>query len=319
MRTGTTPLPYLDGKYDLLSIDTATRYRHPGLLGAECVVWNEGASYRISYPTFTYPFPESEEVSWSELYSGLHWLHSKGRALRHITREMLFASSISPVTSDVEDGERSEEVKKAVVEAQIYIGEEVVLATPEICRMNFEMLRSYVPIALHERYVLQSSPEEGEERCNYDAFFDEADLDLYPGRDILKSFIDLLLRQYTSWTVEDIFRVIDIYQRLLMFSEESPLTLQKIALECVERTFHGKKHEETARRHVLERHLLLNFHGVFYSPLEAQLQRGSDAQYLIIYYALNFDPTTYFLATRVVGKGNREVLHMTLRDALSTK
>ena len=312
MRIGTTPLPYLNGKYDLLSIDTATRYRHPGLLGAECVTWDDGASYRISYPTFTYPFPNPEEVSWEELYSGLRWLHSKGRAMRHITKEMLFASVSS------EETDSNEDPSKKALRAQIYIGEDVVLATPEICQLNFETLRSYVPASFHSVHLGEEILE-GEERCNYDAFFDEPDLDHYPGRDVLKSFIELLFRQYTSWCVEDIYRVIDIYQRLLMFSEESPLTLQKIALECVERTFHGKEHEETVRRHVLERHLLLNFHGVFYSPLEAQLQKKSDVQYLIIYHALNFDPTTYFLATRVEGKGNREVLHMTLKDALSTR
>lgn len=323
MRIGTISLPYLEEKYDLLSIDTATRYRHPGLLGAESIVWDEGASYRIFYPTFTYPFPTSGEVSWKELYSGLRWLHSKGRALRHITKEMLFASVLPSDSTQLSDNESNDtnSREKSFIQAQIYVGEHIVIATPENCRHNFDMLNSYVPACYQERYECQPTvnEEEGNEYNNYDIFFDESDLDYYPGRDILKSFVELLFQQYSSWAVGDIFRVIDIYQRLLMFSEESPHTLQKVAIECVERTFHGKKHDVVARRHVLERHLLLNYHGVFYSPLEGQLQKKSDVHRLVMYHILNFDPTTYFLATRVAGKGNNDVIYMTLSDALSTR
>jgi hypothetical protein len=288
------PVPRLGNFYDLLSIDTATRYRHKGIVPVEGIVWEDCLCYEMKCPVFAYPLPA--DVSWQRIWTALRWLHTCGKALRNITPENIFA------TYDTENG--------GELYATLYVGENIVPATEEKMNENVNQLRQYAQE--------EGEFEDGVIVWDYDDL-EESDI-VYPGRDAAKNCLDSLIRNCKEWELDHFFYAFDIFQRLNLISSGTAEELTLVATNVVARTFYPAQYVAYEKQHVLERHLLLSFSGVFFSPLRAQIHTFGDMMQVINRYCLNFDSTMYFLAERgTARKEDEQVLHSTLRDVLSKK
>lgn len=292
------PVPRLGDFYDLLTIDTATRYRHRGIVPVEGIVWDNCLCYEMACPVFTFPLPAG--VSWQRIWSGLRWLHAQGKALRSITPEIIFASY------DTENDES--------LYAVLYVGENVVVATKENIEENINQLRQY---AIEEGEP-EGEPEDGVIVWDYDHL--EVNDILHPGRDAAKTCLDFLIRNCKEWSLDHFFYAFDVFQRLNLVSSEGTEELILTATNVVARTFYPSQYVVHQKQHVLERHLLLSFSGVFFSPLRAQIHVHEDIMRAVNRYCLNFNPMMYFLAERgTARKEDEEILHSTLREVLSKK
>ena len=286
------PLPRTDdGSYDLYKIDVSLRFVHQGILNIMSVEWNEGLTYKVELPSFTFPFEHG--VDRTKVFAAIRWLHEMNITLREITHDNLFivdnsvvlyiGDTVSP-PGDMNDENKLQNIR----ELTSLIGED-----PNV-RIDGMIIDNYDHSVSREDIIVSSSH-----------------------RDRMKSFVNTLYKNHKNMPIDTFMRIVDIAERCSLIDSEVS-SLKKI-LEVVpniyfcvfDSTLATKK---TPLQHEIERLLLINFGGVFYHPWAGFVSDKSSFKRYVDYIIFSFNTATYCMGIKVKGEN---AYHATLKDAFS--